>query len=158
MQVLQVVLVCVLDHRHNQVARGQRRGHAEVDVLVNQDAVSIHTGVDAWEISNRLDNGFCDERGERELLPKFLLEGLLAGVAPLHQIGHIGLHKRGDVGLVWTLRTMWSAIILRIRSISTMSWARPLVATGAALATGAGAGVGVGVEADVPQAQPGRAL
>ena len=40
---------------------------------------------------------------------------------------------------------MWSAIILRIRSISTMSYApSTLVATGAALATGAGARAGVG--------------
>ena len=51
-------------------------------------------------------------------------------------------------GLVWTLRTMWSAIILRIRSISTMSWApSTLVAAGAALATGARAGTGAGLAA-----------
>ena len=120
-QTLQIVLVGMLDHGHDQVARGQRCGHAQMNGFVNVDVVSIHTGIHTREVTNGFDDRFCDKRVNVNFSPNFSWKAPL--LALRHMTKLVTSASTNDVtcGLVWTLRTMWSAIIFRMRSISTMS-------------------------------------
>ena len=93
----QTQLVGIVNDRNNQISGWQRRRHAQIDLLLDDDAVPIDTGVDAGEVANRFDNGLCNQRCEGQLRTVRLLESGLVALTPLYDFGHVGLHKTRDV-------------------------------------------------------------
>ena len=94
---VEVVAVGISDHRYDEVAFRRCRRHADVDVLLEDDPITIHRGVDTGKITQRLGHGLDEEGGKGQLLPGFGLEFRLVAVAPVNDAGHICFHKGGHV-------------------------------------------------------------
>ena len=81
------------NHRNNQIAFGCCRGHSDVNAFLEDDAITIHRGIDTRELAQR----FChclDKKGRKsEPLPRLRLELFLVFVAPIHDSRHIGFYK-----------------------------------------------------------------
>ena len=96
-QTDQTQLVRVVNDRHDQIAGRQRRRHAQIDLLLDDNPVAVNTGIDAREIPNGLDNGLSNQRRESQFGSVRLLEGSLVALPPLHDFGHIDLDETGYV-------------------------------------------------------------
>src|ERR1043165_8580010 len=89
--------ICILDHRHDQVAAWKSGGHADVDVLSLDDLASVEGNVDHREILDRFYQRFDEDRCEGELFAFAFFKASFHFIPPLYNVGHIGFHKGGHV-------------------------------------------------------------
>ena len=83
-------LLGVLDHGHDQ-SPVEGDGDAEVDGRVIADVVAFHRGVDDGELAQSVNGGAGEERGERELAARRLLELAFHLFAQFDDAGDVNL-------------------------------------------------------------------
>ncbi len=90
--------VRVAQHRHHQALFGRDRD-ADVVVLVIDDVIAFHRGVDRREFLQRFDGGLHEEGHEAELHAVLLLEAVLVLGAQVHHGLEVDLVERGELRL-----------------------------------------------------------
>src|SRR5690606_34491253 len=94
---VQVQLVGVLNVRNDQVTAWQGHRHAYVNVFVADNVVAVNRNVDHREILDRFGNGIDEDGRKGQVLAFALLVHIFPLVAPVHDVGHVGLHERSNV-------------------------------------------------------------